>query len=81
MYQSISLLIILRAQNEVNLQGHAYRIACNVYIKMTIMNTHQFNNDQLLVILYVPQMFQGQKEMKLKPPANAIANFQILFLC
>ena len=45
MYQSISLLIILRAQNEVNLQGHAYRIACNVYIKMIIMNTHQFNND------------------------------------
>lgn len=44
-YQSISLLIILRAQNEVNLQGHAYRIACNVYIKMIIMNAYQFHND------------------------------------
>lgn len=44
-YQSISLLIILRAKYEVNSQGHAYRIAYNVYIKMIVMNTYQLNND------------------------------------
>ena len=40
MYQSISLLGILRAQNEVNLQGHAYKEAYNIYIKIITMNTH-----------------------------------------
>lgn len=43
-------------------EEHAHSGAYNVYIKTIIINTHQFNNDSLFVIMCVAQMFQGHKE-------------------
>lgn len=46
-------------------EEHAHSGAYNVYIKAIIINTHQFNNDSLFVIMCVAQMFQGHKGRKM----------------